>query len=247
MPEWACRTHGHLPALYPADPDLCPRHELPFLHPTGGCPPYSRAPSNFILAGSMARGLSRQLPDTIGPQDRSALERTRTSTPVRAQHPECCASTSSATRAWPRKTEMRGPCSCVLVARQPGDCSFVLERLTPSWPVAYHCRPTFLGSSMVEHAAVNRRVVGSSPTRGAIVRPNARVRRRLTRGPECIFRAILTAPGADPRFFQAAYTLSRDAPPPGGRRGSHRSLSVKDSLPVQDLAPEFLNPPDPCT
>ena len=25
----------------------------------------------------------------------------------------------------------------------------------------------FLGSSMVEHAAVNRRVVGSSPTRGA--------------------------------------------------------------------------------
>ena len=27
---------------------------------------------------------------------------------------------------------------------------------------------TFLGSSMVEHAAVNRRVVGSSPTRGAI-------------------------------------------------------------------------------
>ena len=27
---------------------------------------------------------------------------------------------------------------------------------------------TLLGSSMVEHAAVNRRVVGSSPTRGAI-------------------------------------------------------------------------------
>ena len=26
---------------------------------------------------------------------------------------------------------------------------------------------TLLGSSMVEHAAVNRRVVGSSPTRGA--------------------------------------------------------------------------------
>ncbi len=28
---------------------------------------------------------------------------------------------------------------------------------------------TLLGSSMVEHAAVNRRVVGSSPTRGAIM------------------------------------------------------------------------------
>ena len=28
--------------------------------------------------------------------------------------------------------------------------------------------PTLLGSSMVEHAAVNRRVVGSSPTRGAL-------------------------------------------------------------------------------
>ncbi len=26
----------------------------------------------------------------------------------------------------------------------------------------------FLGSSMAEHSAVNRRVVGSSPTRGAI-------------------------------------------------------------------------------
>ncbi len=26
----------------------------------------------------------------------------------------------------------------------------------------------FLGSSMAEHAAVNRRVVGSSPTRGAL-------------------------------------------------------------------------------
>ena len=29
------------------------------------------------------------------------------------------------------------------------------------------CGFWFLGSSMVEHAAVNRRVVGSSPTRGA--------------------------------------------------------------------------------
>ena len=31
------------------------------------------------------------------------------------------------------------------------------------------CEQPFLGSSMVEHAAVNRAVVGSSPTRGAIV------------------------------------------------------------------------------
>ncbi len=33
-----------------------------------------------------------------------ALERTRTSTPVWAQHPECCASTNSATRADRRDT-----------------------------------------------------------------------------------------------------------------------------------------------
>jgi hypothetical protein len=29
----------------------------------------------------------------------------------------------------------------------------------------------FLGSSVVEHAAVNRRVVGSNPTRGALESP----------------------------------------------------------------------------
>ena len=33
---------------------------------------------------------------------------------------------------------------------------------------ASEMRQTFLGSSMAEHSAVNRRVVGSSPTRGAI-------------------------------------------------------------------------------
>ena len=31
----------------------------------------------------------------------------------------------------------------------------------------------FLGSSMAEHSAVNRRVVGSSPTRGAILKEKA--------------------------------------------------------------------------
>ena len=31
----------------------------------------------------------------------------------------------------------------------------------------------FLGSSMAEHSAVNRRVVGSSPTRGAILKKKA--------------------------------------------------------------------------
>ena len=33
-----------------------------------------------------------------------------------------------------------------------------------------HLRRSLLGSSMAEHSAVNRRVVGSSPTRGAISR-----------------------------------------------------------------------------
>ena len=34
----------------------------------------------------------------------------------------------------------------------------------------------FLGSSMVEHAAVNRRVVGSSPTRGAALQLSGQTR-----------------------------------------------------------------------
>ena len=34
-------------------------------------------------------------------------------------------------------------------------------------PLPYVGGHFFLGSSMVEHAAVNRKVVGSSPTRGA--------------------------------------------------------------------------------
>ena len=38
--------------------------------------------------------------------------------------------------------------------------------------------PTFLGSSMVEHSAVNRRVAGSSPARGA------NIPKKLVRNPE---------------------------------------------------------------
>ena len=43
---------------------------------------------------------------------------------------------------------------------------FILDILTGMW---YHtlCKLIFLDSSMVEHSAVNRVVVGSSPTQGA--------------------------------------------------------------------------------
>ena len=43
---------------------------------------------------------------------------------------------------------------------------FILDILTGMW---YHtlCKLVFLDSSMVEHSAVNRVVVGSSPTQGA--------------------------------------------------------------------------------
>src|SRR5258708_25992416 len=40
-------------------------------------------------------------------------------------------------------------------------------------PAAHGSPRSFLGSSMVEHSAVNRRVVGSNPTRGASPRTPA--------------------------------------------------------------------------
>ena len=64
-------------------------------------------------------------------------------------------------------------------------------------PYASHASPLFLGSSTVEQAAVNRKVTGSNPVRGANPNPLPRLRIRFAPG---FFIAQLIA---IPPFFRA--------------------------------------------
>jgi hypothetical protein len=98
----------------------------------------------------------------------------------------------------------------------------------------------FLGSSMVEHAAVNRRVVGSSPTRGANpLRPRNRSARSLqrpsavmARGSSCNWRCdgrrLRARLSGDPVAHRKQRDFERDAQ--GVETAAELSLTLRIEL-----------------
>jgi hypothetical protein len=60
-------------------------------------------------------------------------------------------------------------CFTTLPSNDPKAPNFLLERLHPQTSLSAHENSGFLSSSVVERSAVNRLVVGSNPTSGAIL------------------------------------------------------------------------------